>query len=359
MASVGANGHGGAASRTARREGGQVVEMQRRRLLLAFGEVVADGGLEAGIVGRVCEQAGVSRRTFYELFSDREECLLAAFDQAVGRIGEKMAVAYAGEGRAQEGQSTRTARRARGTHATRAARGTPRAGGWRERIRAALLVLLEQLDAEPDIARLCVIEAPRAGPRLSERRGRVLDALAAAVDAGRAEARAGSEPPPLTAQGVVGGALSVLNARLLESMADGVHRPLIELTGPLMAMIVHPYLGAGAARGELERPAPSTPPPVSRPGADQYRDLPIRFTYRTARVLATIASEPGASNRLVADSSGIADEGQMSRLLRRLQQCELIVNCGEGHTRGEPNAWALTDRGEAIHAAIVVRAGNV
>jgi AcrR family transcriptional regulator len=76
------NGRGRVASQT-RREGGQVVEMQRRRLLLAFGEVVAEGGLEAGIVGRVCEQAGVSRRTFYELFTDREACLLAAFDQAV------------------------------------------------------------------------------------------------------------------------------------------------------------------------------------------------------------------------------------------------------------------------------------
>jgi hypothetical protein len=45
----------------------------------------------------------------------------------------------------------------------------------------------------------------------------------------------------------------------------------------------------------------------------------------------------------------------MSRLLRRLAQCGLIENQGEGHIRGEPNAWALTERGAAIHAAISVQ----
>ncbi len=65
--------------------------MQRRRLLLAFGEVASTSGLEAATVGRVCEQAAVSRRTFYELFSDREDCLLAAFHQAVERFARRVA----------------------------------------------------------------------------------------------------------------------------------------------------------------------------------------------------------------------------------------------------------------------------
>jgi AcrR family transcriptional regulator len=316
-----------------------VAEMQRRRLLLAIGEVVAEGGLEAAGVGRVCEQAGVSRRTFYELFDDLEACLLAAFDQAIERIVRLIAPAYTCEGR------------------------------WRERVRGALSLLLERLDAEPDVARMCVVEASRAGPGVLERRRQVLEALAAMVDEGRAESRA--QPPPLTAQGVVGGVLSVIHGRLLacprprgrpspamgdprtgESAPDGLARPLVELTGPLMAMIVHPYLGPAAARRELERPVPATPSRLPRNGADPFRGLPIRFTYRTARVLATISSDPGASNRHIADSSGIADEGQMSRLLRRLRGCGLIENHGEGQPKGEPNAWTLTQRGEAIHAAI-------
>lgn len=311
------------------RQGAHVTEMQRRRLTHAVVEVVGEHGLEAATVGRVCEQAGVSRRTFYELFGDREECLLAGFDAEVERLGEHLRAAYGKPGR------------------------------WHERLRAVLEVLLEELDAQPAVGRLCVIETGRAGPRVLERRRCVLDALAVAVDAGRREARTGSEPPSLTAQGVVAGAVSVIHARLLEPTMDSVPRPLVELTGPLMAMIVHPYLGAAAARKELELPAPRAKRRSPRNGADPFRGLPIRFTYRTALVLGTIAEEPGASNRHVADRAGIIDEGQVSRLLRRLQDCELIENRGDGHARGEPNAWALTQRGEAIHAAIDTKVATV
>jgi len=326
---------------TVRREGAHVAEMQRRRLLLAIGELVAMNGLEAGNVGRVCEQAGVSRRTFYELFEDREACLLAAFDAAVQGIAHSVRSAYEAPVK------------------------------WCDRVRAALMALLEQLDAHPDLACLCVIETPRAGPRVLEHRKHVLDALADAIDAGRAEARAGSEPPPLTAQGIVGGALSVIHARLLadwpsvtgdtrmgEHTSVGGAGSLVELTGPLMGMIVHPYLGARAARRELERPAPAIAHMTPRNGTDPFKGLPIRFTYRTARVLATIADEgeQGSypSNRHIAEHAGIADEGQTSRLLARLRDCGLIENRGQGSAKGEPNAWALTQRGQTIHTTIAI-----
>jgi AcrR family transcriptional regulator len=289
-------------------------------------------------VGRVCEQAGVSRRTFYELFDDREACLLAAFDAAVERIAQSVLPAYR------------------------------RKAKWHERMREALKIILEELEAEPDIARLCVIETPRAGLEVLGRRGMVLEQLATAVDEGRVEVRRGAEPPPLTAQGVVGGALSVIHARLLSTpsptagsrrtaastAADAGACPLGELAGPLMAMIVHPYLGPAAARAELDRPASPASRIAQRNSADPFKGLPIRFTYRTARVLATIASDPGASNRHIADHAGIVDEGQMSRLLRRLHQCELIENRREGQPKGEANAWTLTDRGRTIHTAIAV-----
>lgn len=137
--------------------------------------------------------------------------------------------------------------------------------------------------------------------------------------------------------------------------ADIALHPLVELTGPLMAMIVHPYLGPAAARAELERPVPVAPQIVARQSADPFKGLPIRFTYRTAKVLDTIAATPGASNRHIADNSGIADEGQISRLLGRLSKCELVENQGGGRTKGEPNAWKLTQRGQAIHNTIAAR----
>ncbi|MGA7703922.1 MAG: TetR family transcriptional regulator [Solirubrobacteraceae bacterium] len=296
--------------------------MQRRRLLLAMSEVLAEHGYEDASIGRVCKRAGVSRRTFYEIFHDRDECLLDAFDAAVERISEPVLAAWRGP------------------------------GSWRARTRAALATLLGQLDAEPAAARVCIVETLKAGPGVMERRARITSILVEAVEQGREEAKAGSEPPPLAGQGVVGGALSVLHTRLLEASPGGPRPPLSDLTGALMAMIVHPYFGSAAARRELERPAPKASGHNNGTIKDPFKDLSIRFTYRTARVLATIAADPGASNRFVADSSGVSDEGQMSRLLTRLERAGLIENGGEGRVKGEANAWRLTDRGEAVQAAL-------
>jgi AcrR family transcriptional regulator len=299
------------------RQGGHVSEMQRRRLLLAICELLADGGIESASVGRICKRAGVSRRTFYEVFDDREECLLAAVDEAIERIASEAVPAFRSQSR------------------------------WASGVRGALTALLEHLDSHPGVARMCVVETLRAGPAVLARRRRALAALVAAVDEGRAASRGANDALPLTAEGVVGGALAVVHARLLEYD----HAPLVELVNPLTGMIVNPYLGATIARRELERPVPKCAEPALAAG-DPFRGLSIRFTYRTARVLATIAEEPDASNRAVADGSGTVDEGQMSRLLRRLETAGLIENRGEGHGRGEPNAWRLTERGQAIHATL-------
>jgi DNA-binding MarR family transcriptional regulator len=74
----------------------------------------------------------------------------------------------------------------------------------------------------------------------------------------------------------------------------------------------------------------------------------VRLTYRTARVLRAIADYPGASNREVAERAGIVDQGQVSKLLSRLEARELIVKIGEGRTRGAPNSWSLSEQGELV-----------
>ena len=76
----------------------------------------------------------------------------------------------------------------------------------------------------------------------------------------------------------------------------------------------------------------------------------VRATYRTSRVLVAIGElgerRAHPSNGEVAGAAGINDEGQASRLLKRLQGLGLIENLGAGHTKGEANAWGLTAKGE-------------
>jgi DNA-binding MarR family transcriptional regulator len=88
----------------------------------------------------------------------------------------------------------------------------------------------------------------------------------------------------------------------------------------------------------------------------------MRLTYRTVRVLLAIAVLGGRgsnpSGRQVADASGVADQGQMSKLLTRLQNLGLIHNSASGRGKGEPNAWALTPKGEDVERAIRAQTGG-
>ena len=215
---------------------------------------------------------------------------------------------------------------------------------WRERVRAGLSALLSLFDHESGLACLLVVEGLGCGPSTLEVRRRALAQAATVVDEGRTQGRSGREPPPLTAEGIVGAVFAVVHARLLERDP----RPLRELTGPLMALIVHPYLGSAASQRELDMTLSIEPIRARRLPADPFKDLPIRLTYRTALVLTSIAQAPGASSRQIADASGITDPGQISRLLTRLRTNGLIEDTGVGPTKGMARAWSLTERGEGI-----------
>lgn len=122
----------------------EVLASQRGRMLDAIAEVVAAKGYGAATVADVVERAGVSRKTFYEHFRDKEECLLAAYD-----TGFEILVA------------------------------SMRAAG--PDLRARIRAYLETLAAEPAFAQTFLIEIGAAGPRARERRERVHDAFAALI----------------------------------------------------------------------------------------------------------------------------------------------------------------------------------
>lgn len=129
-----------------------------------------------------------------------------------------------------------------------------------------------------------------------------------------------------------------------------------------MSMIVLPYLGSAAARRELRRPAPMSPSQRKPAPADPLRDVPMRLTYRTVRVLMAVAElgerESNPSNREIGLAADMNDQGQISKLLTRLSKLSLIENTPAGRARGAPNAWTLTPKGREIEQAIGDGAGG-
>lgn len=327
----------------------QVTEIQRARMITAMVDVVSERGQANTTVAHVVARSGVSRRTFYEVFDDFEDCFLAALDLAIASASEYVLEDY---------DPTEK---------------------WLARIRTALVGLLEFLEDEPAMGRLCIVETLGAGPKVHARREDALDAMIAAVDEGRRDSRKAPTLPRLTAEGVVGGVLSVLHARLLngprwgasDARREGVRREgagradqrdgsLLELSGSLMGMIVLPYFGPAAARRESQRPAPRhRANRVSASGGDPLRGLEMRLTYRTVRVLLAIAALGGPglypSNREIGATAGIGDQGQISKLLSRLEKLGLVENAGSGQIRGGANAWTLTKKGFEVERLVLDR----
>jgi AcrR family transcriptional regulator len=302
-------------------------EIQRARLLAGAVRAVDKSGYTRTTVSEITAHAHVSRRTFYELFSNSEDCLVAMLDETVERIRSQIAKV--------------------------AVDGLP----WRERVRAGLCVILHFLDREPALARACVVQSARGGKRILERREQLLEDLVGVIDEGRREGDGRTDCPPLTAEGLVGAALSIVHTRLSRDEST----PLSELQGELMAMIVLPYLGPAAARAERKR-KPSVPTPIhtvdgngngsaSAQGSENDRDplrgISMRLTYRTVCVLEAVAKQPGLSNRAAADAAGVSDQGQISKLLSRLERYGLLEN-RRPLGKGEANAWRLTPAGSQV-----------
>ncbi len=289
-------------------------------MIAAALEVIDDVGYAQMTVAHVITRARISRKTFYDLFTDREHCFLAAYEHTLAQAREVALAAYAS-------QPT-----------------------WRAGIRAALDVLLNLMDESPAAAKIVIVEPLSGGEEIYDRRTALISELSAAIDQGRRQQGA-LNPPPVTAEGIVGGILAVLHRRLLENTEE----PLASLLGSLMSMIVLPYLGTAVARKEaIKQPKqPRQHKPLAPPARtqDPFAGLNMRLTYRTVLVLTAMRIDPGASNRELATAAGVIDQGQISKLLGRLARLGLAENRGAGPSRGGCNAWHLTVRGAQVEQA--------
>jgi AcrR family transcriptional regulator len=194
----------------------QVAAVQRARLIAATVATVAEVGYAGLTVAQVIDRAGVSRRTFYELFKDTEDCFLATYEAGLQHVSTLVLDSYFEE------------------------------PSWRDGIRAGLETLLGFLDIERGWARLLVIEGLSAGAEALERRAQTLRTISATIEEGRKHAGE-KEPLPLASEVVVGGGIWVIYSHLI----DHPEESLVSLHGALMASIVLPYLGHREARKEL------------------------------------------------------------------------------------------------------------
>jgi len=263
--------------------------------------------------------AGVSRRTFYELFTDCDDCVLAAFEATMARVAAVVAPAYQSKGR------------------------------WRERARTGLGAVLAYLDAHPAAAKLCLVEAICGDPATVAYRARVLKALTAAIDEGRLEVPVRPAPPPLTAEGIVGAVVSILHARIVERTPGR----LAQLEGSLMSLIVLPYLGPQAAREGLARERP----PSSRTGPrercdDVLEDPSIALDDTTLRVLRAIECNPGAPKAEIAVGANLYDRHRLAEALTRLQALDLIRDVSGNAERAAGGVWYLNPRARRLLAML-------
>jgi AcrR family transcriptional regulator/DNA-binding PadR family transcriptional regulator len=286
-----------------------IAGIQRARLLAAAAQALEQHGYTRITVASVASRAAVSRGTFYQLFASIDDCIAGVIERIVHGLGELP---------------------------------------WPERVRTGLASILEFFDREPLLARICLIHSERAGGPVLEYREQTIARLVAALDAGRLETAPDALISPVTAEGLVGAALRVVYARVLRED----RAPLRGLLGPLVAMIVRPYLGESAVRREQTRSAsivrPSKPPNSQGPLVNiPPAGVETRVTRRTVQALEAVARDRGASNRMVADFAEIS-ESQVSRLLARLARGGLIVNLADGSGRGPTNAWHITESGVRI-----------
>ncbi len=182
-----------------------VRETQRARMLEAMVQTVAEKGYANVAVADVIQRAGVSRKTFYEQFANKEGCFLAAYDVGVDRLLAAIDDALA-----------------------------ERAPDWLAASRAAVEVYLARMAASPAFARAFLIEVLGAGPAALARRdvvqGRFADQLAAIHRRARADLPEIPDVGPHTFRAAVGAVNELVTAHVLARGAD----TLAELTDAIL-----------------------------------------------------------------------------------------------------------------------------
>ncbi|HEY6550596.1 MAG TPA: TetR/AcrR family transcriptional regulator [Solirubrobacterales bacterium] len=199
-----------------------VVHNQRERLIAGLAEAIAENGYSGTTIAHITRHAAVSRRTFYEHFSSKDECFVAAYDTVMVELRDRVSAAFEA------------------------------ADDWPHAVKAGIGAMLEFLAAEPSLARLCMVEALVAGPVVVERYDAAIQSFVPYFQSGR-EGR----PPevlarlsPTTEEALVGGMVSLISRRIIAGKAE----ELEELLPDLVEFTLTPYVGSAEAAKLAQEP---------------------------------------------------------------------------------------------------------
>jgi len=186
-----------------------VAQNQRERMLLATAELVAERGYQKTTIELIARTARVALSTFYEHYSSKEECFLAAFDETTA------AAAAVFEELLDPDQP------------------------WTEQISAALEILLEMVVNEPARARLCIVEAQAAGGASLTRYQAMLESVAPKLREGRLHNPRSSRLPDGLEVAIVGGLAWLIHQRLVAGRDEEIKALLPEM----LQVTLTPYVG--------------------------------------------------------------------------------------------------------------------
>jgi AcrR family transcriptional regulator len=194
-----------------------VARNQRERILAAVAEATAARGYARMSVEDVVRRAGVSRRTFYELFSNKDQAFLEAYDQVANLLIAGVRTAYEGE------------------------------TGFPARVTAGFQTFLELLEASPAFARMCIVEVMAAGPEAVARRTVVMGEFAKLLEENAAsELDTHGSVPAMHAQTIVAGA----HEAVYRMVAAGETDRLSTLLPDLVESALLPYVGEERAAAQ-------------------------------------------------------------------------------------------------------------
>jgi AcrR family transcriptional regulator len=193
-----------------------VTSSQRSRLEAAVVAVTAAKGYEATTVADVLEEAGVGRETFYELFDDKRDCMLAAHAKLVDELEARVRVAYLGGIDSEP---------------------------WPERVRGAVATALDFFAERPPVARFMLVELFAVGTPARERFQEGFNRFIALLDEGLDEDRDNGSPVRPTPL-----AVGAVAARTYEEVVVGRAAELPRLVPELTYELLVPFVGEAAAR---------------------------------------------------------------------------------------------------------------